>query len=112
MQRPTHHPFDTNGSARDDDPLVDVIRMRHGGIKLTPEQLRGEVPRRGHLHIDHDAARLTNGSDGAATAGDVFPPLGHAHLYRISEEAWVLYGYEHPHGLPARKQAWYCTRVH
>jgi hypothetical protein len=112
MQRPMRHPFETNGSARDADLLVDVVCMRHGGIKLTPEQLRVEAPRRGHLHVDRDAARLTSGSDGAPNAGDVFPPLDPAHVYRISDEAWVLYGYEHPDGLPARKQAWYCTRVH
>jgi hypothetical protein len=112
MQRPTPHPAETTGSILDADPLVDAICMRHGGIKLTPEQLRDETPRRGHLHVDHGAVRLTNGSGGAAIDGDVFPPLDHAHVYRISEQAWVLHGFEHPDGLPAQKQAWYCTLVH
>jgi hypothetical protein len=112
MQRPARIPTETPGLFHDLDLVVDVICMRHDGIKLTPQELRGELPRRGHLHVDQGGARLMNGSGGPATVDDVIPPLGHAHLYRVSDAAWVLHGYEHPYGLPAQKQAWYCTLVH
>jgi hypothetical protein len=61
-------------------------RRRQGGIKLTPEELRVERPGRGHLHVGHGAARLTDGSTGPTLDGDVFPPLEHAHVYRVSDE--------------------------
>jgi hypothetical protein len=112
MHRPARSTSESTVLAHDADLVVDVICTRHGGIKLTAVELRGEKPHRGHLHVDHGEARLTNEPDGPGPAGHVLPPLAHAHVYRISEEAWVLYGYEHANGGPALKQAWFCTRVH
>jgi hypothetical protein len=107
MRRPARSTPENASPAHDVDLVVDVICTRHGGIKLTPVELRDEKPRRGHLVVGHGAARLTNGP-----TGDLIPPLEHAHVYRISDEAWILYGYENRDGEPARKQAWYCTVVH
>ena len=109
MQHPLLRTSGASGFLQEADVLVDAICMRQDGIKLRPEELRTEQPRRGHLHVDHGEARLTTQPDGPASASDVFAPLDHAHLYRISDEAWVLYGYEHPNGSQGHKQAWYCT---
>jgi hypothetical protein len=74
--------------------LVEVIRLREGGIKLTASELA--PAQRGYLRIARGVARLTHDTDSPTTVGDVIPPLDQCRLHRWSASEVVLHGVEQP----------------
>jgi hypothetical protein len=94
--------------------LVEVIRLRHGGIKLTAEELKAEKAQRGYLWLEGSVARVTGDPNSPTTVGDVVHPLADCSVYRIKGDELVLHGVERSAiGMRVieQKQAWWCRVV-
>ena len=103
--------------------LVDVIRMRHHGVRLSVEQLRRALPTRGTLQVmarpghDRRGTRVIVATllDRTQLNLPLLPLLEYARLTRAQDDAFVLFGFERvevqvrqPMDYP---QSWLCRLV-
>jgi hypothetical protein len=96
--------------------LVDVIRLRADGVKLSPEAVKAATPIRGDLRfgayrldtgVFYDA--VLKGSPGAGGTS-LIPDLTDAFIRKIKGQDMVIVGNER-HGKELRSQAWWCKVV-
>lgn len=92
--------------------LVEMVMLRHGGAKLTREQLRARTPVRGELSLfERRQIRMASVLPEGKRLPDTIPTLEEPLLTRIRGESFVLVGYEsfHVRGETKRyAQAWWC----
>lgn len=109
--------------------LVDVVRLRADGVKLSPESLRTAAVTRGHLHF---SSWIRGGNVGGWEPGRVFeatlktaiggpggnsliPDLTEARVKKIEGDNIIVVGAELVGGFTtshARAQAWWCRLVY
>lgn len=107
--------------------LVDVIRLRADGVKLSPEVVKATPPIRGDLRIN---STIQSGSVGGWEPGRVYhavlkadvsamghsmiPDLRDAFVKKIEGDSLLVVGYELIGGYSkahARVQAWWCKVI-
>lgn len=107
--------------------MVDVVRLRVGGVKLSPEAVKATPALRGDLRFTYytrtgnvggwepgttgrAAIKYSPGANGAS----VVPDLYEAFVKKVQGQSMLVVGYELIDGFTkahARVQAWWCTIV-